>query len=157
MIQIDLPCPSCTSPFIVEEFRFAEEGRSIATNLNDTGIIVGFNDNNDGIYAGFLGIPVPEGTQPGDFDLDDDVDGSDFLAWQRGQSLSPLSGTDLLVWSANFGTPAPLAAGSATVPEPRSWLLALLGVVVTCCHGRRSSSFSSSSQLSIFHKINYHT
>ena len=38
-----------------------------------------------------------------DFDDDGDVDGNDFLAWQRGESPNPLSQSDLDNWQASFG------------------------------------------------------
>jgi hypothetical protein len=59
----------------------------------------------------------------GDFDGDGDVDGRDFLAWQRGSSPTPLSASDLADWQANFGTGA-LAATTA-VPEPSCLALLL--------------------------------
>lgn len=60
----------------------------------------------------------------GDFDFDDDVDGSDFLTWQRGESGNPLSPTDFAAWETDFGSAAPLVSASTTVPEPTSLLLA---------------------------------
>ncbi len=65
---------------------------------------------------------------PGDFDLDNDVDGFDFLEWQRGQSPDPLSATDLADWEANYGTVAPLSATATAVPEPTSLLLVVAPV-----------------------------
>ena len=62
----------------------------------------------------------------GDFDLDSDIDGSDFLSWQRGESPDPLSANDLADWQANFGAEAGSFAASQTVPEPTS--LALLAI-----------------------------
>ncbi len=53
----------------------------------------------------------------GDFQLDGDVDGMDFLRWQRGQSPNPFSATDLATWIANYGNAAPSTALTA-VPEP---------------------------------------
>jgi hypothetical protein len=51
----------------------------------------------------------------GDFDSDGDVDGQDFLVWQRGESPTPLSATDLADWQGAYGvSPAAIAA----VPEP---------------------------------------
>jgi T5SS/PEP-CTERM-associated repeat protein len=58
---------------------------------------------------------------PGDFDEDGDVDGADFLIWQRGGSPAPNSPTDLAVWRSNFG--APQVAVSAAVPEPGVFVL----------------------------------
>jgi len=68
----------------------------------------------------------------GDFDADGDVDGNDFLFWQRGESFDPLSASDLAAWEANYSTIAPLAATSTAVPEPGTCLLvcfALIGFV----------------------------
>ncbi|MDZ4657668.1 MAG: hypothetical protein SH868_08820 [Bythopirellula sp.] len=61
----------------------------------------------------------------GDFDGDGDIDGRDFLAWQRGESPNPFSADDLVAWKTNYGT-GPLAA-SVAVPEPTSslWPVAL--------------------------------
>ncbi len=77
-------------------------------------------------------------TPNADADGDGDVDGADFLSWQKGfgQSGSPTvadgdfdyDGTvgpaDLTVWNAQFGTP--LVAASAAVPEPTSLVLLVL-------------------------------
>jgi hypothetical protein len=66
----------------------------------------------------------------GDYDNDGDVDGNDFLVWQRGGSPSPLSPADLATWKANFGAPA-TANGSAAVgavPEPASLLSAMVAL-----------------------------
>jgi hypothetical protein len=68
----------------------------------------------------------------GDFDGDLDVDGDDFLIWQRGQSPNGLFSGDYEAWVATFGqTPATSAAGA--VPEPASLALysaAALGAVL---------------------------
>lgn len=58
----------------------------------------------------------------GDFDSDGDIDGRDFLRWQRGQSPNPLSTSDLATWQANYGVASSLAKTQA-VPEPTSGLL----------------------------------
>jgi len=66
---------------------------------------------------------------PGDFDADGDVDGFDFLRWQRGESPLPLSASDLSDWEGNFGATgvgplAGLSAGVGTaVPEPSTAVL----------------------------------
>ncbi len=64
-------------------------------------------------------------TNPGDFDADGDVDGADFLLWQRGGSppTNPLNGSDLALWETNFGgTPSVTLA----IPEPSTAILASL-------------------------------
>ncbi len=63
---------------------------------------------------------------PGDFDFDGDVDGRDFLAWQRGGSPNPLSSNDLSAWQGNYGFGA--IGALAAVPEPSG--LALLGGLI---------------------------
>jgi hypothetical protein len=42
---------------------------------------------------------------PGDYDLDGDVDGRDFLKWQRGESTNPLGAVDLATWRGNYDLP----------------------------------------------------
>ena len=61
----------------------------------------------------------------GDFDADGDVDGSDFLTWQRGLGTTHTS-TDLADWQASFGNPLSAGNASTAVPEPTSLGLALL-------------------------------
>ncbi len=61
---------------------------------------------------------------PGDFDDDDDVDGFDFLIWQRDPSIGSLSD-----WQNNFGRTSSTVNLSA-IPEPSSLGLALLGLVL---------------------------
>jgi hypothetical protein len=65
----------------------------------------------------------------GDFDEDYDVDGSDFLKWQRGEFTNPPSQSDLEVWLENFGkVSSPITAASTGVPEPTTWIMLLLGM-----------------------------
>jgi hypothetical protein len=60
----------------------------------------------------------------GDFDNDGDVDGVDFLIWQRGESPNPFSPGDLAAWQQNYGN-GPLSQATA-VPEPGA-LLVMVG------------------------------
>jgi hypothetical protein len=62
---------------------------------------------------------------PGDFDFDLDVDGEDFLLWQRGLGTDYDEG-DLADWRSNFGMSSTVAAAAA-VPEPATLLLATCG------------------------------
>lgn len=66
---------------------------------------------------------------PGDFDLDSDVDGADFLAWQRGFGATFDDG-DLVEWRSNFGANGVAGAhpGTTAVPQPEPLALLLIGV-----------------------------
>jgi len=69
----------------------------------------------------------------GDFDEDGDVDGHDFLLWQRNPSIG-----DLEVWQNNFGNPTTGAASGnpLAIPEPTSaGMLGLSAILILA--GRR--------------------
>ena len=68
----------------------------------------------------------------GDFDLDADVDGHDFLKWQR-DSLDP---AELAVWQANYGGGVVALAAAVTIPEPGTMALALLAFALSRIGGR---------------------
>lgn len=80
-------------------------------------------------------VTTAAGTTEADFDGDGDVDGADFLAWQRGvgaaggrgqgdaNSDSWVDGVDLGIWKSQFGETAALAAAKH-VPEPSGWTIA---------------------------------
>lgn len=73
-------------------------------------------------------LATPPAGTPGDFDLDTDVDGADFLLWQQGLGTT-YDAADLADWKANFGLPAAAAVVGA-VPEPGSALLAISGATI---------------------------
>ncbi len=68
----------------------------------------------------------------GDFDGDGDVDGADFLKWQRELG----DAANLTLWQDNFGTTA-AAATAASVPEPASWILICTMTLATARWRRR--------------------
>jgi hypothetical protein len=80
-----------------------------------------------------------------DFDGDGDVDGADFLTWQRnvgtngGQSQGnangqgAIDGADLAIWKAQFGPGTPVSA----IPEPNALALAAFAVALIAA-GRKS-------------------
>ena len=79
-----------------------------------------------------------------DFDLDLDVDGADYLTWQRGfgqagalsdgdaDGSSFVDAADLEIWEQQFGAVTPLAS-VASVPEPTSAAILLGLVMVSLC------------------------
>jgi hypothetical protein len=99
------------------------------TNANDSVVssITGMGTGSDIVLMGHSSVSVGI---PGDFDNDSDVDGRDFLVWQRNTSVGNLSD-----WQTNYGTgTGPLTAVTA-VPEPGS--LALVAALVLPLFGRR--------------------
>jgi hypothetical protein len=62
----------------------------------------------------YVTVAVPSG----DFDGDGDVDGRDFLTWQRNNG----SAADLAIWQQQYGSSGPLGA-TVSVPEPNVSLL----------------------------------
>jgi hypothetical protein len=106
-------------------FQFLQSGQSTPT----TGLVV---------YE-----PFPTGTA--DFDGDGDVDGRDFMTWQRNLGATGAAATlangnangdgvinaaDLAVWRDQFGNvrPSSVAALNA-VPEPVTWLMSMVAVL----------------------------
>ena len=61
----------------------------------------------------------------GDFDADGDVDGADFLSWQRGFGTTYDAG-DLTDWQDNFGTSTQVVAASISAPPLAATAPALL-------------------------------
>ncbi len=69
------------------------------------------------IFYDDISITASGAGVPGDFDGDSDVDGADFLKWQRDSG----DAAELALWETNFGTTAAVAA-VASVPEPAAGL-----------------------------------
>lgn len=99
---------------------------------NSSAIDIDFFSYKEGVHA-----PASAGV-PGDFDGDGDVDGGDFLVWQRGESPNPLSGSDLAAWQANFGNTGGSLA-TAAVPEPAASTMVILVLAAFgwICVGRK--------------------
>lgn len=85
--------------------------------------------NHTRVWLDNISLAEAEGVAAGDFDGDGDVDGRDFLMWQRGESPDQLSPADLAVWQAQYNGGG-LAAVIA-VPEPATlvFLSLALGAV----------------------------
>lgn len=99
----------------------------------------GADTNFDELRVGFSYgdvAPIAAAGLDGDFDVDGDVDGADFLKWQRDLG----DATNLALWESNFGA-APAIAATAAVPEPSSLLMAsILLAIAARCRPDRSSS-----------------
>lgn len=90
-----------------------------------------YNSNGFDPDLTYIGVIVdPSANDPGDFNADGDVDGADFLAWQRGEVTNPPDPNDLSNWQSNYGVISPT---TAAVPEPASaGLLAVSFVILFC-------------------------
>lgn len=142
--------------FTVDTSNFNETDFSTVTiplgtgTENDIVTTFGFTNGGDGLQnfglsqmqiqatdaLGLLGVEISRfaiverpATAPGDFDEDGDVDGQDFLVWQRGVDAGTFDAADLADWQNAYGGAAP-AAAAAAVPEPTSSLLMLSAVAL---------------------------
>jgi hypothetical protein len=91
---------------------------------------------------------------PGDYNLDGIVDAADYTVWRdtlgsttdlrangnnSGASAGIIDQADYLIWKSHFGNRAGSGAGgdsNATVPEPTTGLMLIVGMVAIC-HCRR--------------------
>jgi len=146
-IEVNVYMNGSTTPDTFQ-VTLAANNNSVYADEDNPTIDFGISDN-----AGFgsfdldfisyqLGVhePLAAPVEDADFDQDGDIDGSDFLAWQRGFGQSgglsegdangdgTVDDTDLGVWESQFGTTTPLMATFSAVPEPSSILLLLSGV-----------------------------
>jgi autotransporter-associated beta strand protein len=117
------PAPALGNVFDILDFTSAS-GAFQSFSLPTLGSGLAWDTNNL-LTTGELSVIASAGIL-GDFDNDGDVDGRDFLVWQRNPSVGNLSD-----WQANYGA-GPLSAATA-VPEPSTIVslvsLALLGLV----------------------------
>ena len=133
ILDLSVIDPSSLSPG--ETFQIIDvEGELSGTfsGLPEGAFVGRFGDQNFYItYQGGDGNDVElTSVLPGDFDLDGDVDGKDFLEWQRGGSPQPYSQADLLDWRANFGGSGQASANAMAVPEPSAMSLLGFGLAV---------------------------
>lgn len=90
-----------------------------------------FLDETDDIITYTLAENPNPGTA-GDFDGDEDVDGADFLEWQR--EFGTLDADDLADWQTNYGPGPGTLAGVSAVPEPTGLMLSGLGIALLAFH-----------------------
>ncbi len=104
---------------------------SNATGVPQSGSVVLHPGGDNGSPGTFT--VVSTGT-PGDFDGDTDVDGRDFLAWQRGESPVPFSAADLATWQGAYNGGL---LSAVSVPEPTSLAILALALVPMACGRKR--------------------
>jgi hypothetical protein len=89
-----------------------------------------------------------------DFDADGDVDGNDFLRWQRGVGTDAggtlaqgdangdgaINGADLGIWRDQFGSGAGQSVAAAAVPEPGALVLCLGAICLATVAARRRNA-----------------
>jgi hypothetical protein len=81
------------------------------------------------VLSNFLAVELP-----GDFNFDGKVDGADYVVWRKNAMAPEAFNT----WRANFGATAGSASSiNATVPEPATALLLVLGVALKSRKARR--------------------
>ena len=112
-------------PAIGDTFEFLQATDGIVGSFDNLFVDPFFLDLGIGFElsyeSGMASLLAVSAGQPGDFDFDGDVDGGDFLAWQRNGSGSG----DLTDWQDSYGQTAAVAS-NATVPEPSTAVLLLL-------------------------------
>lgn len=123
------------------------EGMAIGPRLpNGAWAMLGVVDNGGNganTIAAFTAIPttpIPLAADSADFDDDGDVDGADYLAWQRGMDVATLAGAahgdanhdgqvtgaDLAIWQNQYAVST--SASAQAVPEPTSAGLLLVAI-----------------------------
>ncbi|RIK83868.1 MAG: hypothetical protein DCC67_05590 [Planctomycetota bacterium] len=137
------------------------ETAEFITPTGGTNILFGQSDINSGLsqdpyyddvqFTLIDNVKVSTVTAPAedaDFDNDGDVDGEDFLVWQRGFGPTGTNATgdangdnavtaaDLEVWKGKFGATPPAASVSA-VPEPATVIMAVLTAAGLAAASRR--------------------
>jgi hypothetical protein len=126
---------------------FFERGNSL--DLYEEGATIsgtGYSGSVNISYVGGTGNDVvlsmvASPAESADFDSDGDVDGSDFLTWQRGLGINngasrdqgdadadgAVTAADLKIWNNGFEAPG-IGAPVGTIPEPHTLLLSLAAI-----------------------------
>jgi len=91
------------------------------------------------LWVDNVGITAVLNAISGDFNGDGNVDGADFLAWQRDPNVGNLAD-----WQSNYGASTSLTASSTSVPEPSNAVLVLLALGSLCHYRQKNMDYSIS-------------
>ena len=116
---------------LIDRFTNAADGATLHTFSDGSSYQLDYDyeAGTDGLQNDLALVAMPAPGLPGDFDGDDDVNGADFLAWQRGEVSAPPAASDLTIWQANYGT-AVSSTALVSIPEPATLVLLIgLGMI----------------------------
>ncbi len=135
-VDPDLGSTEPTSPALTAQVYIAFNGVLLVNNTGNVDATSSLDEIRIGTtYADVAPIAGAAGLD-GDFDSDGDVDGADFLAWQRGDASGGATPANLTLWENNFGSSAAVASTGA-VPEPTSIVLLGMAGVLSVLRRRR--------------------
>jgi hypothetical protein len=150
LTTVTIPLSTFTAQ-VAQEFATPGDGQLTNFNLYYLGLQADQGAGLIDLEIESIRVVVPAPSLAGDYDDDQDVDGNDFLVWQRavGASVTPGSGADgdnsgtvdggdLTVWRNNFGMTA-AAEAAAAVPEPASAALVAMAALSLLGWHRHSS------------------